>query len=511
MAAVGAVGDQRVTLHAGRTSVGELQQALRDLLRLRTSERGTGATAVTSFSADRHVAAQAEALRLRQAGAFLTALARMASDFTAGREDAAVQSVRRRFHREHPEVSEAALETMNADYLRQSLLVTPLPPVQRGQLEQTGSVSLPLVWLPFADQELLAAFAAQGAGRAVLEQSDPQLGGTAARAQYRLVYGDRWTDRLLLAQVGRPGEWSTATLASILFRQQDDSALYPEAADRPDDPDVWRRLPPRFEMAGKDWDTVLTELAGTMEIKLAADSYARPWVFAAGQPLPEIAGIPLRDALDRLCQEHGCFWWKQNGWYMLRSRTWVEENRVTVPDRLLQRWGESVPARGELAEQDLLQMAELSDEQLMTLDLESRAPGGTEVLAGRFDPDGAALMANGLLLLRSLPPAQRELALAEGVPALWLPPAQQSMFAAVAAQHGILLLPEEAQSWGFRVRQDFHNAQSSGPASRPGSGYSGEVSVEWNFGGGQVTRAAVTLSDRALHRTVDSAIPSEAR
>src|SRR5205085_6470533 len=195
----------------------------------------------------------------------------------------------------------------------------------------------------------------------------------------------------------------------------------------------------------------------------------------------------------------------------LRSRTWVSESRVAVPDRLLQRWVESVRARGELTEPDLLQLAELSDEQLLTLDLESEAPGGTEFFGGGFDADSAALMQNGLFLLRSLPPAQRELALTDGVPALWLPPAQQNMFAAVAAQHGILLLPEEAQSWSFRVHQDFRRGQTTGPSSRPGSGFSGEVSVEWHFGAGQATRAGVTLSDRALHRTVDTTIPSEAR
>lgn len=510
MAVAGAAGDQRVTLHAGRTTVGELQQAVQDLLRLRKSERGSGAAAVTSFSPDRHLAAQAEALRLRQASAFLTALDRVAGDFAAGREAAAVQRVRERFHREHPEVGDRALDAVGSDYLRQSLLIRPLSPVLRAQLEQTGSVSLPLVWLPPADQQLLAVFGEQGAGRRVLEASDPELGGTAARAQYRLLYGDRWTDRMLLAQVGRPGEWTSAMLPSILFREQDDSALYPEVAERPDDEDVWRRLPPRFETAGKDWDSVLTELAGTMEIKLAADSYARPWIFDADRALPEIAGIPLRDALDRLCGQHGYFWWKQNGWYLLRSRTWVSESRVAVRDHLLQRWAESVRTGGELTEAELLQLAELSDEQLLTLDLEARPPGGTDFFGGGFDADGAALMGNGLFLLRSLPPAQRELALSEGVPALWLPPAQQSMFAAVAAQHGILLLPEEAQSWSFRLRQDFHRRAAAGPAPQPNAPVSGEVSVEWHFGAGQVTRAAVTVSDRALHQTVDAAIPSEA-
>src|SRR5207249_2267375 len=95
---------------------------------------------------------------------------------------------------------------------------------------------------------------------------------------------------MLLAQVGVPGAWKSAKsamLPSILFRQRDDSALYPQAAEHPDDPEAWRRLPPRFETAGKDWDTVLGDLATTMEIKLATDSYARPTRHSHGRATPD--------------------------------------------------------------------------------------------------------------------------------------------------------------------------------------------------------------------------------
>src|SRR5258708_5015506 len=71
MGAAGAVGDQRVTLHAGRTTVGELQQALRDLLRLRVSEAGTETRARYSLREDTHSVVQEEAGRLRQANAFM--------------------------------------------------------------------------------------------------------------------------------------------------------------------------------------------------------------------------------------------------------------------------------------------------------------------------------------------------------------------------------------------------------------------------------------------------------
>jgi hypothetical protein len=331
-------------------------------------------------------------------------------------------------------------------------------------------------------------------------------GPVTARVQYRLLYGDRWTGPMLLAQVGAPDEWTSAMLPFVLFRQQDDSSLYPEAAVRPDDPDVWRRLPPHFDMAGKDWDTVLDELAKRMEIKLAADSYARPWLFNTDRPLPEIAGIPLRDALDRLCQEHGYFWWKQNGWYLLRSRTWTEESRVAVPDRLLRGWVASARARGALTAPELFQLGTLSDEQLLTLNLESAAPGSVEFLGSGFNPNEAVLMANSLLLFRTLPPVQQQVALTDRLPALWLPVAQQNLFAAVAAQYGVELLPENAENWSFRLRQSF------GGEGEPGArGVAGDVSVEWQFGPSEARHAWLTISDRALHRKEEPANPSNVR
>src|SRR5438552_3522437 len=152
MGAAGAVGDQRVTLHAGRTTAGDLRQALRDLLRLRVSEAGTGTRARYSLREDTHFAAQQEAWRLRQANAFLDALFRTASGFEVGREAETARTVRQRFQREHPEFNDAMLAPVTADYLRQSLLVTALPAGLRSQLARSGWISLPVPWLSPAAQ-----------------------------------------------------------------------------------------------------------------------------------------------------------------------------------------------------------------------------------------------------------------------------------------------------------------------------------------------------------------------
>lgn len=511
MTATGPAADQRVTLHAGRATAGELQAALRALLRLRTSRRGEGPAERFAFSHDPRLTAAAEAWRLRQADALGQAVLRTAGAFASGREEATVRALAGRFRQAHPEFPASALAALDADYLRQSLLFLPVTPARRAQLGQTGWLSLPLAWLPPGEQQLLASFAQGGEGRGAMDAALWEDGLMGPRVQYRLLYGDRWTDRMLLAQVGTPGSWTSAMLPSILFRQRDDSALYPQAEERPDDPDVWRRLPPRVEIAGKDWDSALVELAQSMQIRLAADSHARPWLFNTDRPLPEIGGIPLRDALDRLCQAQGYFWWKQDGWYLLRSRTWAEESRVAVPDRLLRQWVAAVQEDGALAAPELLQMAALTDEQLLTLDLQSRPPGSAEFLGAGFDPEAAALMANSLLLFRSLPPAQRELALEEGVPAVWLPPAQQNLFAAVAAQYRIALLPEDAESWRFRIRQSFPSAGEREAALPTARRVSGTLTAEWRFGNALVVRAPFLLSDRPLHQRVESQSPPNAR
>jgi hypothetical protein len=148
----------------------------------------------------------------------------------------------------------------------------------------------------------------------------------------------------------------------------------------------------------------------------------------------------------------------------------------------------------------------------LTLDLQFRSPGDVRFLGPGFDPDNAALLANALLLYRSLPPAQQALALTDGVPALWLPPAQQNLFAAIAAQYGATLFPEEADRWRFRISQEFTggNAEATG-GSRRAEPLSGRLMAEWRFGPGQPLRATLTLGTGSVLQKVEFANPSEAR
>src|SRR5205814_837198 len=94
MATSGAAGDQRVTLHAARTTAGELQTALRNLLRLRVSHREGGRAAQYSLAYDSRQTAQADAWRLRQADTFLQDLLGTTNSLAAGRGAEATQAVR---------------------------------------------------------------------------------------------------------------------------------------------------------------------------------------------------------------------------------------------------------------------------------------------------------------------------------------------------------------------------------------------------------------------------------
>src|SRR5262249_49949307 len=152
---------------------------------------------------------------------------------------------------------------------------------------------------------------------------------------------------------------------------------------------AWRRLPPRFQAVEGNWDETLVRLARTMKIKIASDSYLRPPIFDINQKVSDLAGVPLVEALDRLCRAHGMFWWKEGDWYLFRSRTWMDEEDVAVPDRLLRRWTESVRQSGGLSADDLDLLGTLGDEQLMTLNLLS----SSLPLGGVADGSGAVLNA----------------------------------------------------------------------------------------------------------------------
>jgi hypothetical protein len=488
------LGDERVTLYAPRTNPEEFQRALATLFGYRWVNEGSGEDPARLLTRNPEFTTRVLALERRQWSHFLRRLRETGNSIASGSETDTVQQVREDLQRRQPEIDAETLKDLSADFLRQALLISPVTGSLQDQLVRVGWASIPFYWLGAADQQLLARFASHGGLREPLGRAAGAGDVTLpnSRVTYRLIYGDRWTDTLLWVQVGAPGDWATAILPSILFRQEDGSAAYPQVKQRPNDPDVWLRTPGRFDVKDKSWDQILAELGAAMKLKIASDSYLRPPVFephVAGHP---IAGIPLRMALDQLARDHGMFWWKEDDWYYFRSRTWPEESRVAVPDRMLVGWTRDIRQTGRLTAADLDQMGMLSEEQLVTLNLMSNMRKSSAPRLAGFDPNKASLAATSLLLFRSLTPVQREQALTgDGLPALWMSPAQQNLYTAIAAEYGYVLEPEEAASWGFALEQ----AWNAPPATQP---VNGRVRMRWSFGPGLEETADIALSDALL-------------
>jgi hypothetical protein len=517
-------GDQRVTLYAPRASVAQFQRAVATLLRLRWTRaelpaepalgvRGLGADAGGrepraashepsyryTLEAEPRARAQVQALRERQAARFLERLLETAVAMTSpATATAHAAALREAFQIRHPQFPERRLEELDVEFLRQSLLVAPLDGLLRARLAHSRSLSLPLTWLNDPSAALLASFALgePGGQEAGLIRDPRSLVLPAARAQYRLLYGDRWTDTLLRVRVGTVEDGRTAWLPSILYREEDGATLYPESRAQPNDAAIWRRLPADFSMTGRNWEEDLLKVARAMKIRVASDAYPRPSLFDIPSERPALAGVPLGDALDRLCQAYGMFWWKQGDWHYFRHRTWPEEERVDLPERFLRRFRESVREEGRLSPDDLLVLGSLEDEQLMTLGLRaSRTSGSGEAApaAGAtapyraLDVEGAGLAAASLIFYRALAPAQRELAESAGLPALWLTPIQQQLFASVAAELGYSPSMESLPGWGFVIEQQFP------PAGEGRAPTGGRIRFHWHFGQGLQRTATVAI------------------
>jgi hypothetical protein len=488
------LGDERVTLYAGRTNPEEFQRALATLFGYRWVTEGGGEDPARLLTRNPEFTTRVLALERRQWSHFLRRLRETGTSIASGSETDTVQQVREDLQRRQPEIDDATLKDVSVDFLRQALLISPVTGSLQDQLVRVGWASVPFHWLGAADQRLLASFASNGGLREPLGR-EPGAGDVSlpnSRVTYRLIYGDRWTDTLLWVQVGAPGDWATAILPSILFREEDGAAAYPQVKQPPNDPDVWQRTPGRFDVKDKSWNQILAELGAAMNLKIASDSYLRPPLFEPQVPRHSIAGVPLRLALDLLARDHGMFWWKEDGWYYFRSRTWPEESRVAVPDRLLVGWTNDIRQTGRLSAADLDQMGSLSEEQLLTLGLMANSRKSSAPRLAAFDPTKASLVATSLLLFRSLTPVQREQALSgDGLPAMWMSPAQQYLYTAVAADHGYVLEPEEAASWGFALEQ----AWNAPPATQP---VNGRVRMRWSFGPGLEETADMGLSDALL-------------
>jgi hypothetical protein len=458
------LAEQRIMARAAETTLTEVMRASGQLLGSAWEASPTGGHRLPRGAAMETAAAQLVADRrsglLRRLLAIGLAMGRSTAPSYPAQLRASLAERR-------PDLPPDLLQEVDADYLSYTLLLGPLHGALERSLTGAGFAALPVRSLSSAYQELAVRFLANhlaGAGAGGASPPDPAtalqhailtLNQPQARLEYRLFYGDEWAEELVVIRAGSPDHWATATLAGVLAALPDGRSLYPQAEAAATGEELGRPVPQSIPLAGQSVDQVLSALANAQGLQVMADSYARPPVFRPQPPGEIRAGTTVREALDIVARAYGYFWWKQDGWYLFRHRLWPEEARVAVPDSLLRSLGEVARAGNRLDHDSLALLAELSDEQLLSLNLAGRAEGRPTAPVAALELGQLDLARRGLQFYRSLTSPQRELAIGTGLPFSYLFPNQQREFAVLAYDYGYPVDPDAADSLSFRLAQSF--------------------------------------------------------
>ncbi len=484
-----------ITLLADETQVSDLQNALSALFGTGWQKRGEGAAARYYLPQNADLQLRAQELMKERRTLFLNNLLQTGRAVQQQGAPTVARDLRAGVARRLTYLPQEEVNEISADYVRQTLLLAPLPRGMGAVLTRSGSAWTPFRTLPAAYQQLFASFfveqyqAGGSASQVVDGRSNPLiLNYPQARLEYRLLHGDRWTGPLLLTRVGASDNWANSYLPASLYNLPDYSTLYPEVAERPTGPEVRRPLEILIDTEKMNWDQALLHLARTAKINVLSDAFPRPMVFRPAGRGPIIGGTDVGHTLDRLCDYYGYFWWKEGNFYLFRNRLWAEEEKVAVPQRVRQQIGQRLSRSSRLATQDLISLAALSDEQLLSMRLYGAAAGEPYAPPDAFDFNEIQVVRAGLNLLGQMNDAQREQARAEGLPFLLMSPAQQYIFASTAYDRGLVLNPEESDQWRIRFSDHFER-------QRLPSGWSevGELRVDFQYGANTARRAILPI------------------
>jgi hypothetical protein len=277
-----------------------------------------------------------------------------------------------------------------------------------------------------------------------------------SRLEYRILFGDRWTDDLFVARVGAADNWASAVLPASLFALPDYTSLYPEAV-APDgaDPALSRNVNVNFDTDAMGWDQALLRAARAGKVNVLSDSHLRPDVFRPDEKGPIIVGTTLGETLSRLADYYGYIWWKEGDWYLFRNRLFGEYERTAIPPRVSRTVAANLAEDSRLTTPGIAALAGLSSEQLLTMHLFAQAKGMPYAPASDLDLNRIDLARIGLLIYAELTEAQRELARGGGLPFVLLTPAQQYLFVNTAYERGLVLDPYDRDLWRFQARETF--------------------------------------------------------
>ncbi|MFN3648327.1 MAG: hypothetical protein ACK47B_02000 [Armatimonadota bacterium] len=497
LSAAPGVGAQRITLYAGDTSLFSIQQALASLLHTRWQPRGEGEQIAYRLLEDTASQARADALRRQRRSLLLNSLLRTAVALQRRPAEAVALELRQEVAARMPELPEEALESITPELLQQTWLLAPVQYGLSQALLRDGGVWVPFQQLSPAHRVLFATFSSGAAGadlapyypEEVLTSPLSPLAQPQARLEYRYLYGDRWAGSLLAIRAGLPNRWAATVLPSALYPIPDYASLYPEAQVRPGDPALQNGVNVTIDTEALSWDQAITLLAERAGLNVLSDSYPRPDVFRTPGTAPVIVGTTVGATLDRLASHYGYVWWRLGDFYVFRHRYWAEEQRVAVPEELLQWVGAGVSG-GRLATDRITGLAHLTDEQLLTLNSYGRAAGRGVAPPEAFDLDQMQLAQRALSLFSGLTPAQKELARSTGISALQLDPSQRQALLAIAYERALPVALTTLEQWRFRVSDAFRRERLS-------AGWAELGTVRFLFDYGNAGAASAELAVRA--------------
>src|SRR5207248_2926955 len=152
---------------------------------------------------------------------FVRRLQEISTAMTRPSAEQYTETLRQRVAQAHPELSDTAIGEVTVDYLRQALLLAPILGPGQQALAARGFLSLPINSLAANHQRLLldwvaGSIAAGGDATGGYEVATALLSYPTARLEYRILYGDAWSEDLLLIRAGFPDRWTTAVLPAIL-------------------------------------------------------------------------------------------------------------------------------------------------------------------------------------------------------------------------------------------------------------------------------------------------------
>jgi hypothetical protein len=521
-----ALGDRRITARIEDLPLRAFQNALASLHQAtwRKGERDgkTKAVGPERLAAGIEIATQAERLGDRRRRAFLDRLLDTAAEIRDRPVENVAAAMRAEVGRRNPLIPATGLSEITEDYVRQTLLLAPLRGEPVNALVRSRNIAVPFGTLDLRTRMLFSRLAGSQLGdpdapvRAAGSVLPPpgfvtRTGGygpgvlsqPAARVEYRLVYGDRWTGEVLLIRAGAGDTWAQAILPSVLFPLADFGTLYPDAGGRPWGTELREKIDLTIDPNTQTWDQALLSIARKANLNVLTDSYTRPEVFRPVGKAPALTGSSLGSLLDAVSGYYGYVYWKRGPVYVFRHKHWSEEERVAVPERVLASVGSDLAGSNRLSPATLEALADLGEEQLLSLHLYGKAAGAPTAPLAEFSLNDIQVARSGLLAVAALDPVDQQMARTEALPLLLMNPEAQQHFLGVAAARGVAMNPSVQDRWNLRMIEQFRKERL--PA---GFAQLGSLRFLFDFGPAGIRRADLALRAPAVERPKVKPVPN---